>query len=112
MGQQVPVLLGQPVDYPTELLAALRTFSAEKPGIQAAYIAQVQLQDDAAPARLLLAFYADNNDATFLQELGPVVQGNISDHELVDVLVLDPASEEPLNQYFTTIEPIYKRVTA
>ncbi|SHJ26269.1 SseB protein N-terminal domain-containing protein [Hymenobacter daecheongensis DSM 21074] len=108
-GQNIPVLLGQPTDYPTQLLDALRTFSAEKPAIQAVYLAQVQLQDNSAPPRLLLAFHTDDNDAAFLQELGPVVQGNISDHELVDVLVLDPNSEEPLNQYFTTVEPVYKR---
>jgi hypothetical protein len=109
MAQQVPVLLGQPADYPTQLLEALRTFSVEKPAIQAVYIAQVQLQDNSAPPRLLLAFHTDDNDAAFLQERGPVVQGNISDHELVDVLVLDPTSQEPLNQYFTTVEPVYKR---
>ncbi|GAA3994177.1 hypothetical protein GCM10022408_00510 [Hymenobacter fastidiosus] len=111
LGQQIPVMLGQPADYPTPLLEALRTFSAEKPAIQAVYIAQAQLQDNSAPPRLLLAFHTDDNDAAFLQELGPVVQGNISDHELVDVLVLDPNNAaEPLNQYFTTVEPIYKRV--
>ncbi|GAA3932970.1 enhanced serine sensitivity protein SseB C-terminal domain-containing protein [Hymenobacter algoricola] len=107
--QPVPVLLGQPADYPTQLLDALRAFSAAKPVIRAVYIAQVQLQDNSAPPRLLLAFHTDDNDAAFLQELGPVVQGNISDHELIDVLVLDPTSEEPLNQYFTTVEPIYRR---
>jgi len=108
-GQQIPVLLGQPADYPTALLDALRTYCADKPAIQAVFIAQVQLQDNSAPARLLLAFHTDDNEADFLQDLGPVVQGNISDHELVDVLVLDPNSDEPLNQYFTTVEPIYKR---
>ncbi|UOQ71220.1 hypothetical protein [Hymenobacter cellulosilyticus] len=47
-----------------------------------------------------------------MEEMGPVVQGKLKEDDLVDVMVLDKNSDEPLNQYFLQAAPVYKRADA
>ena len=110
-GDQVPVQLGPPVDEPTELMEALREFCAGKEFLEQAYLAEMRIESSDVPPRLLLAFQADSpeQDAEFLQELGPVIEGRLQGFEFVDMMLLNPASDEPLNQYFAQQEPFYKR---
>ncbi|MCB2410927.1 enhanced serine sensitivity protein SseB C-terminal domain-containing protein [Hymenobacter lucidus] len=105
----VQVMLGPPTEEHTPLIEAVRGFALSKPQVEVAHVAMVHFQDNTSPSRLLLAFYTDDNDPAFLEEMGPVIQGNIKDNDLVDVMVLDKTSEEPLNQYFLQAEPVYKR---
>ncbi|WBA43370.1 enhanced serine sensitivity protein SseB C-terminal domain-containing protein [Hymenobacter canadensis] len=110
-GDQVPVQLGPPTVEPTELLAALREFCADREFLQQAYLAEMRIESSDVPPRLLLAFQADSpeQDPEFLQELGPVIEGRLQGFEFVDMMLLNPASDEPLNQYFALQEPFYKR---
>ncbi|TGE28334.1 enhanced serine sensitivity protein SseB C-terminal domain-containing protein [Hymenobacter metallicola] len=108
----VQVMLGPPTEEHAGLIEALRGFALSKPQVEAAYVAMVHFQDGTSPSRLLLAFYTADNDPAFLEEMGPVVQGNIKENDLVDVMVLDKNSDEPLNQYFLQAEPVYKRADA
>jgi hypothetical protein len=110
-GDQVPVQLGPPTVEPTELLAALREFCAGKEFLEQAYLAEMRIENSDVPPRLLLAFQADSPEQNpeFLQELGPVIEGRLQGFEFVDMMLLNPASDEPLNQYFALQEPFYKR---
>ncbi|MCB2379510.1 enhanced serine sensitivity protein SseB C-terminal domain-containing protein [Hymenobacter sp. BT635] len=108
----VQVMLGAPTEEHSKIVAALREFALSKPQVETAHVAVVHFQDNATPSRLLLAFYTDDNDPAFLEEMGPVMQGNIQENDLVDVMVLDKTSAEPLNQYFLQAEPVYKRAEA
>ncbi|TGE24108.1 hypothetical protein E5K00_02520 [Hymenobacter aquaticus] len=108
----VQVMLGAPTEEHAKIIEALRQFALSKPQVEAAHVAVVHFQDNTTPSRLLLAFYTDDNDPAFLEEMGPVMQGNIQENDLVDVMVLDKASPEPLNQYFLQAEPVYKRAEA
>ncbi|TGE16430.1 enhanced serine sensitivity protein SseB C-terminal domain-containing protein [Hymenobacter elongatus] len=116
MGQSAPgnmqVMLGPATEEHAALIEALRGFALSKPQVEAAHVAMVHFQDNNAPSRLLLAFYTDDNDPAFLEEMGAVIQGNIQESDLVDVMVLDKTSDEPLNQYFLQAEPAYKRAEA
>ncbi|OUJ72273.1 enhanced serine sensitivity protein SseB C-terminal domain-containing protein [Hymenobacter crusticola] len=104
------MLIGPPAEEPTALIEALRAYCAEHPFIEVAHLAELRLENSEEPPRLLLAFQTETNDPAFLQELGPVIQGNLSStHQFVDMMLIDPSSDEPLNQYFQQVEPTYQR---
>ncbi|SHK68390.1 enhanced serine sensitivity protein SseB C-terminal domain-containing protein [Hymenobacter psychrotolerans] len=110
-GEQVPVQLGPPTEEPTELLEALREFCAGKDFIEQAYMAEMRLENNPVPPRLLLAFQADSPEQNpeFLQELGPIIEGRLEGYQFVDMMLINPASDEPLNQYFKQQPPFYQR---
>ena len=106
---QVPVQIGPPAESPTVLLEALRAFCASRPVIEQAYLAELRLENSQELPRILLAFLTDNQEAGFLQELGPVLEGRLEGYQFVDLMVLNPAADEPLNQYFNLQKPFYQR---
>jgi hypothetical protein len=111
-GGQVPVQLGPPAEAPTVLLDALSGFCAEHSFVEKAFLAEMRIENSPELPRLLLAFQTEEQQAEFLQELGPVIEGKIEGYQFVDMMVLNPASEEPINQYFEQQEPFYQRATA
>lgn len=108
---QVPVQLAQPAAEPTALLEVLREFCAGKEFMEKAYLAEMRLENSPEPPRLLLAFQPDAPDQSpeFLQELGPLLEGRIEGYQFVDMMLLNPAGEEPLNEYFRQQQPYYHR---
>jgi hypothetical protein len=109
---QVPVQLGPPAEAPTALLDALSEFCAEHVFVEKAFLAEMRIENSPELPRLLLAFQTEEQQAEFLQELGPVIEGKIEGYQFVDMMVLNPASEEPINQYFEQQQPFYQRATA
>ena len=107
-GGDAQVLLSEPADYPTAVADALKSWAATQPHIQAAYLAQMQLADHPDVPRLLLAFESTSPTPDFLQELGPVLQGQSNAYQFVDLMLLDIASEEGVNPYFRQVEPFYR----
>ncbi|QDA61695.1 enhanced serine sensitivity protein SseB C-terminal domain-containing protein [Hymenobacter jejuensis] len=111
--QGMQVILGPPTEDLSELIKGLSEFCAAHPPLQAAYLTQMIVQNAPEAPRLLLAFRSDNSDPAFLEELGPVIQAGLQQKEMaVDMMLLDPASQEPIVQYFTQIEPFYQRTEA
>ena len=107
-GGDAQVLLSQPAEYPTAVAQALTAWAATQPNIQNAFLAQMQLADAPDVPRLLLAFESNSPDPSFMQELGPVLQGQTDAYQFVDLMLLDTTSDEGVNPYFRTIEPFYK----
>ena len=107
-GGDAQVLLSQPEEQPTALAEAIKEWAATQPQIQAAYLAKMQLADNPDVPRLLLAFISTSPDPGFMQELGAVLQGKTDDYQFVDLMLLDPNSEEGVNPYFKQIEPFYR----
>ncbi len=108
-GGDAQVMLSQPAEYPTAVADALTAWCATQPHIEAAYLAQMQLADNPEVPRLLLAFESSSPDPNFLQELGPVLQGQTDAFQFVDLMLLDPGSDEGVNPYFRQVEPFYRR---
>ncbi|MBT2558292.1 enhanced serine sensitivity protein SseB [Hymenobacter sp. ISL-91] len=107
--QDVQVTLHQPEPEPTALLEGLRTYSATQPAIRNVYLAEMRLQNAPEQSRLLVAFDTEETDPAFMQDLGPIIKGNIAEEQFVDLMLIDPNSEEPLVQYLRTTEPVYAR---
>jgi hypothetical protein len=108
-GGDAQVLLSQPAEYPTELVEALKAWCTGQGHIEAAYLAQMQLANAPEVPRLLLAFESSSTDPGFLQELGPVLQGQTANYQYVDLMLLDKTSDEGVNPYFRQIDPFYRQ---
>ncbi|WP_046242837.1 enhanced serine sensitivity protein SseB C-terminal domain-containing protein [Hymenobacter terrenus] len=107
-GGDAQVLLSQPAEFPTTIAEAVATWAATQSHIEAAYLAQMQLADNPNVPRLLLAFESTSLDPSFMQELGPVLQGKTDAYQFVDLMLVDKTSDEGVNPYFRTVEPFYR----
>ncbi|SNC61581.1 SseB protein N-terminal domain-containing protein [Hymenobacter gelipurpurascens] len=109
--EDMQVALNQPAEEPVALKEALREYAAGQDHVQAIYLAEMQMQHNPEERRLLLAFHTDQEgqDPAFLQDLGPIIQGNIGEAQFVDLMLIDPNSQEPLIQYLLQTEPVYRR---
>lgn len=108
-GGDAQVLLSQPAEYPQAVADAIAAWAATQPHIEAAFLAQMQLANNPDVPRLLLAFLSQNPDPSFMQELGPVLEGQTNAFQFVDLMLLDLNSEEGVNPYFKQVEPFYKK---
>ena len=108
-GGDAQVLLSQPAEYPAAIADAIAAWAATQPHINTAFLAQMQLANAPEVPRLLLAFESTSADPNFLQELGPVLQGQTASYQYVDLMLLDVNSEEGVNPYFRSIEPFYRK---
>ncbi|WP_210515819.1 enhanced serine sensitivity protein SseB C-terminal domain-containing protein [Hymenobacter terricola] len=106
-GGDAQVLLSQPAEYPQAVADAIIAWATAQPHIEAAYLAQMQLANNPDVPRLLLAFVSTTPDPSFMQDLGPVLEGQTNAFQFVDLMLLDLNSEEGVNPYFRTIEPFY-----
>ncbi|GAA4047205.1 hypothetical protein GCM10022409_36700 [Hymenobacter glaciei] len=107
-GGDAQVMLNQPAEMPQAVADAVAAWAAGQSHIEAAYLAQMQVATNPDVPRLLLAFISTNPDPGFMQELGPVLEGKTNVYQFVDLMLLNPESEEGVNPYFRTIEPFYK----
>ena len=87
----------------------MAAWAASQSHVQAAYLAQMQLANAPDVPRLLLAFTSSSPDPDFMQDLGPVLQGQTNAFQFVDLMLLDMNSDEGVNPYFKTVEPFYKK---
>ena len=107
-GGDAQVLLSQPAETPQAVADAVAAWATSQSHIEAAYLAQMQVATNPDVPRLLLAFISSSPDPAFMQELGPVLEGKTNVFQFVDLMLLNPESEEGVNPYFRTIEPFYK----
>jgi hypothetical protein len=108
-GGDAQVLLSQPAEVPQAVADAVTAWAATQPHVEAAYLAQMQVATNPEVPRLLLAFVSSNPDPSFMQELGPVLEGKTDVYQFVDLMMLNLESQEGVNPYFRTIEPFYKK---
>lgn len=93
---------------PAALADALREFCAQHPHIMMTYLAQVQIEGEEAPSRMLLAFHVEGEDMNFLNDMGPAIQEHL-EQAAIDVARLSPDPNEPLTAFFNQQEPLYLR---
>lgn len=93
---------------PAGLAGALREFCAQQPHIMMAFLAQVQIEGEEAPSRMLLAFHVEGEDMNFLNDMGPAIQEHL-EQQAIDVARLSPDPNEPLTAFFNQQEPVYVR---
>lgn len=104
------VQIGEPSNYPSEIVAALCNLFAGKPQINAAYLAWIYNPESAAPPHYIFGLAAsdEGNMQDIVNEAGATVNNLLPAGEFVDFIRVD--SSGGLSDYFLGTEPFYKKL--
>jgi hypothetical protein len=103
------VLLGQPANYPTDMVASLTTLLAKHSNVQAAYLALMHDVSMDEKPHLIVGIEAEGNFENVIREAGTVAGDTAPKGEPVD-LIRVIRGESGLGQYFIEeVKPFYER---
>jgi hypothetical protein len=105
------VLIGQPAEYPTELVAALSRFYATKPAVKRAWVAFCHNPARDAEGGLLIALDVATPDdmERISAETGLIVESTPRNQKYVDLIRYDGVG---VTGYFTAEKPFYQQGSA
>jgi hypothetical protein len=107
--KETKVLLGQPKDYPAEMVASLTTLLAKHSNVKAAYLALMHDPSVDEKPHLVIGIEAENHFENVIREAGAVAGDMAPAGEPVD-LVRVMRGEHGLSQYFLEeVKPFYER---
>lgn len=107
--KKTPVLLGQPAEYPTEMVSVLARFFGRRPAVKRAFLGLMHdPASDEAPV-LLVALEGDGDLEPVLREVGAVVSGSAPQGQPVDFTRITPGSPGVGEYFFQGVEPFYVR---
>jgi hypothetical protein len=103
------VLLGQPSDYPTAMVASLATLLAKHSNVKAAYLALMHDPSADEKPHLIVGIEAEGDFETVIREAGTVAGDTAPKEEPVD-LIRVIRGESGLGRYFIEeVKPFYER---
>ncbi len=106
--EEEEVLLGQPANYPSEMVSALSTLLAKHPTVKAAYLCLMHHPSSAEKPSLVIGFEgADLAEA--MKEAGSVAADTAPQGELVDFTVLTRGEPGISDYMFKSVKPFYER---
>ncbi len=98
------MLLGQPAQYPSDLVAALSALFEHEPAITAAHLVQAAYGE--GPPHLVIGLAAAENFDLLMQRLGPKMHAALPAEQLIDFV---PTTAQPFEDYFRAATPFFKR---
>jgi hypothetical protein len=105
--KNIQVLIGQPKDYPTELVDALRRLYLQLPAVKRAWVAFYHNPERDAEGGLLVAIDADANAMDRISgESGVVIERVPKKQKYVDLVRFNGAG---VSGYFTNQKPFYEK---
>jgi hypothetical protein len=108
--QETQILIGEPANYPDELVNTLAQFFATKQQVRRAWLAHFLNPADELPPHTLIALECDGDYKDILQEASAVIQETEVPDPPVDFLPV--TGEGGLEDYFLSEgEPFYQRET-
>jgi hypothetical protein len=103
------VVLGQPKEVPARLVDSLRAFLARRPGVRAAYLAQMQDPLRYETPHLVVGLEAEGEVEQLFREVGAVAGDAAPAGVAVDLVRVTPG-EAGLSQYFlASVRPFHQR---
>jgi len=103
------IYLGQPDEYPQEMVSALLDFLPKYPEVRSAYLALMREGSEEAPPVLVIGFEADGDLTKMFRAAGPVVGEFAEDGLPIDFAEVKEG-ESGLSQYFLSkASPFYRR---
>lgn len=107
--KETKVLLGQPKDYPSEMVSAITLLLAKHPSVKAAYLALMS-QPDATPAQsLVVGIEGDGPLEEVIRQVGSVAADTRPSELPVDLTQVRPG-EPGLSEYLlNSTKPFYER---
>ncbi len=103
------VLLGQPANYPTDMVASLSTLLAKHSNVKAAYLALMHDVSRDEKPHLIVGIEAESDFENVIREAGTVAADTAPNGEPVD-LIRVVRGESGVGQYFLEeVKPFYER---
>ena len=107
--KETNVLLGEPANYPSEMVSALTTLLAKHSAVRAAYLCLMHDPSSSEKPALLVGFEVDNELTVVMREAGSVAADTAPRGELVDFIVLKRADSGVSEYMFKSVKPFYER---
>ena len=107
--KETKVLLGQPANYPTEMVSALSALLAKRPAVKAAYLCIMHDPSSAEKPSLVVGFEGETGLAEAMKEAGTVAADTAPKGEFVDFTVLKRGEQGISNYMFNSVIPFYER---
>lgn len=101
------VQIGQPANYPNELVVSLQKLFAERPNVNKAYLGWIYNPESGDPPHYIFSIDADGDFQTTVNEAGFTAEQFLQPTEVVDFIKFGQGT---LDDYFEhSTEPFYKR---
>lgn len=107
--KETKVLLGQPANYPTQLIDSLTTLFPKHSEVTAAYLALMHDASVDEKPHLLIGLLGKGNMNNAIQAAGVVAGDTAPENEPVDLMVINSNATEGVSPYFLSTEPFYER---
>ena len=107
--KETKVLLGQPANYPTEMVSALSALLAKHSAVKAAYLCLMHDPSSAEKPSLVVGFEGETDLTEAMKEAGPVAADTAPKGELVDFAVLKRGEQGISDYMFQSVKPFYER---
>lgn len=106
--QDTHVQIGQPANYPTEIVNSLKALFAGRPSVKAAYLGWIYNPSSSEPPHLIFALDIEGEKQSITNEAGYTAQNLSNPNDIIDFIQIDDIGG--LCDYFTkqTI-PFYSR---
>ena len=107
--KETKVLLGQPANYPSEMVSALSSLLAKHSAVKAAYLCLMHDSSTSEKPTLVVGFEGEGDISKAMQAAGSVAVDTAPKGELVDFTLLR-RGEAGLSDYmFKSVKPFYER---
>lgn len=107
--KETQVLLGQPRNYPVEMVSSITRLLARHPNIVAAYLCLMHDASTGDRPSLVVGFLAEGDAAQALREAGSIAADTAPKGEPVDFVLLR-SGEQGISQYMLEeVKPFYER---
>lgn len=101
------IIVGQPAQYPTQLITALKTYFENCPEVEAAYLAQISGGAETTPPHPVIGVEVSGEFTNIQKEMGEIVFEACEDGEIVDVM---PLGADAVSEYMKRqTQPFYKK---
>lgn len=107
--KETKVLLGQPANYPSEMVSALTALLAKHAVVKAAYLCLMHDPSSAEKPSLVVEFEGEADLGEAMKEAGSVAADTVPKGELVDFVVLKKGESGISDYMFKSVKPFYER---
>lgn len=106
--EETKIQIGQPAEYPTNLVKALKKFFAEKETVKAAYLAAVKMDNSEELPHIMIAIDIEGDRKEITNEAGPIAE-KYHNNKTVDFIQIDHTNGGISEYFLKNTQPFYIR---
>ncbi len=108
--EDTEVLLGQPSNYPSELVTALGELFTNHPMVNAAYLCLIKMGNDEHKPHLLVGLDINGHMKDISPIAGALAENYLAEEEVIDFVQVNPNEDDGISGYLLKeTEPFYTR---